>query len=171
MKMIGNVSSGSLNACGALIKVADSAGSTAPKNKNPISPTTKPTSGIIQVITKACQLPSKLPVYFNEGTSCPPKKPLDKQCRPISKQSDQGLTCLTILTSNLSIPALITNILIENRMRKVFEVWNIYHTLSYDVASGSEITPCNKIDKPLVVYRFMGNFMKSINNVAYITKV
>ena len=29
-------------------------------------------------------------------------------------------------------------------------VWN----LSYDVASGSEITPCNKIDKPLVVYRF-----------------
>ena len=29
--------------------------------------------------------------------------------------------------------------------------------LSYDVASGSEITPCNKIDKPLVVYRFTGN--------------
>ena len=26
--------------------------------------------------------------------------------------------------------------------------------LSYDVASGSEITPCNKIVKPLVVYRF-----------------
>ena len=26
--------------------------------------------------------------------------------------------------------------------------------LSYDVASGSEITPCNKICKPLVVYRF-----------------
>ena len=25
-----------------------------------------------------------------------------------------------------------------------------------DVASGSEITPCNKIDKPLVVYRFSG---------------
>ena len=24
--------------------------------------------------------------------------------------------------------------------------------LSYDVASGSEITPCNKIDKPQVVY-------------------
>ena len=28
--------------------------------------------------------------------------------------------------------------------------------LSYDVASGSEITPCNEIDKPLVVYRFTG---------------
>ena len=26
--------------------------------------------------------------------------------------------------------------------------------LSYDVASGSDITPCNKIDKPLMVYRF-----------------
>ena len=34
--------------------------------------------------------------------------------------------------------------------------------LSYDVASGSEITPCNKIDKPLVVYRFFGNLMTSI---------
>ena len=29
--------------------------------------------------------------------------------------------------------------------------------LSYDVASGSEIKPCIKIDKPLVVYRFSGN--------------
>ena len=44
--------------------------------------------------------------------------------------------------------------------------------LSYDVASGSEITPCNKICKPLVVYRFSGNVMTSIhNNVAYITKL
>ena len=34
--------------------------------------------------------------------------------------------------------------------------------LSYDVASGSEITPCNKIDKPLVVYRFTGKVMTSI---------
>ena len=31
-----------------------------------------------------------------------------------------------------------------------------------DIASGSEITPCNKIDKPLVVYRFSGNVMTSI---------
>ena len=27
-------------------------------------------------------------------------------------------------------------------------------SLSLDVAPGSDITPCNKIDKPLVVYRF-----------------
>ena len=33
---------------------------------------------------------------------------------------------------------------------------------SYDAVSGSEITPCNKIDKPLVVYRFSGNVMMSI---------
>ena len=34
--------------------------------------------------------------------------------------------------------------------------------LSYDIASGSEITPCNKIYKPLVVHRFSGNVMTSI---------
>ena len=34
--------------------------------------------------------------------------------------------------------------------------------LSYDVASGSEKTPCNKICKPLVVYGFLGNVMTSI---------
>ena len=34
--------------------------------------------------------------------------------------------------------------------------------LSYDVASGSEIKPCNKIDKPLAVYRFTGKVMTSI---------
>ena len=31
--------------------------------------------------------------------------------------------------------------------------------LSYDIATGSEITPCNKIDKLLVVYRFLGNVL------------
>ena len=36
---------------------------------------------------------------------------------------------------------------------------------SYDVASESEITPCNKIDKPLVVYRFTGNVMTSITTL------
>ena len=40
-----------------------------------------------------------------------------------------------------------------------------YNNLSYDVASGSEITPCNKIDKPLVVYRFTGNVMTSITTL------
>ena len=37
--------------------------------------------------------------------------------------------------------------------------------LSYDVASESEITPCNKIDKPLVVYRFTGKVMTSITTL------
>ena len=40
-----------------------------------------------------------------------------------------------------------------------------YVFLSYDVASGSEITPCNKICKPLVVYRFTGNVMTSITTL------
>ena len=38
----------------------------------------------------------------------------------------------------------------------------IENPLSYDVASGSEITPCSKIYKPLVVYIFLGNVMTSI---------
>ena len=37
--------------------------------------------------------------------------------------------------------------------------------LSYDVASGSEITSCNKICKQLVVYRFSGNVMTSITTL------
>ena len=36
---------------------------------------------------------------------------------------------------------------------------------NYDVASGSEITPCNKIYKPLIVYRFTGNNMASITTL------
>ena len=35
-----------------------------------------------------------------------------------------------------------------------------YPILSYDVASGSDITPCIKIDKPVVIYRFLGNVMQ-----------
>ena len=37
--------------------------------------------------------------------------------------------------------------------------------LSYDVAPGSEITPCNIICKPLVVSRFSGNVMTSITTL------
>ena len=39
------------------------------------------------------------------------------------------------------------------------------YLLSHDVASESEITLCNKIDKPLVVYRFSGNVMTSITTL------
>ena len=35
----------------------------------------------------------------------------------------------------------------------------------YGVASGSELMPCNKIDKPLVVYIFSGNVMTSITTL------
>ena len=37
--------------------------------------------------------------------------------------------------------------------------------LSHDVASGSDITPCNQIDKPLVVYRFSGYIIMSITTL------
>ena len=40
-----------------------------------------------------------------------------------------------------------------------------YINLSYDVALGTEIRPCNKIIKPLVVYRFTGNVMTSITTL------
>ena len=40
-----------------------------------------------------------------------------------------------------------------------------YVGLSYDIASGSETTSCNKIDKPLAVYRFSGNVMTSITTL------
>ena len=40
-----------------------------------------------------------------------------------------------------------------------------YCFLSYDVLFESEITPCNKIDKPPVVYRFTGNVMMSITTL------
>ena len=39
------------------------------------------------------------------------------------------------------------------------------YVLSHDVASGSDVTLCNKIDKPLVVYRFTGNDMTSITTL------
>ena len=37
-----------------------------------------------------------------------------------------------------------------------------YIMLSHDVASGSDITLCNKFDKPLEDNRFTGNVMTSI---------
>ena len=42
--------------------------------------------------------------------------------------------------------------------------------LSYDIASGSEITPCNKIDKPLVSsgLQIFGKRFDVHNNVVYI---
>ena len=50
-------------------------------------------------------------------------------------------------------------------VQKVERRQEFFIVLSYDVASGSEITPCNKICKPLVVYRFSGNVMTSITTL------
>ena len=54
------------------------------------------------------------------------------------------------------------NYIIE-RKANIFDSGIFYTLLSYDVASGSDITLCNKIDKPLVVNRFDVH-----DNVAYI---
>ena len=51
---------------------------------------------------------------------------------------------------------------ISTRVCQGYDISVIYH---YDVASGSEITPCNKIDKQLVVYRFTGSVMTSITTL------
>ena len=52
----------------------------------------------------------------------------------------------------------------------LFSSTRFIFSLSYDVASGSEITPYNKIDKPLVVYRFLGNVMTSITTLRTYTQ-
>ena len=43
--------------------------------------------------------------------------------------------------------------------------------LPYAVESGSEISPCIKFDKPLVVYRFSGNNMTSITRFVHNDKI
>ena len=47
-------------------------------------------------------------------------------------------------------------------LNNAFDQTGCYLSLSHDVVSGSDIMPCNKIDKPLVVYRFSGNVTASI---------
>ena len=47
----------------------------------------------------------------------------------------------------------------------VFRTVGVKATLSNDVVSGTERTSCNKIDKPLVVYKFTGNIMTSITTL------
>ena len=63
-------------------------------------------------------------------------------------------------------PVKYTSIYLTAAVRsKLMNLLLFIHCLSHDVASGSEITPCNKIDKPLVVYRFTGNIMTSITTL------
>ena len=58
-------------------------------------------------------------------------------------------------------------VFLYSQIKKATKPYHSYQNdaLSYDVASGTEITPCNKIDKPLVVYRFTGNDMTSIKTL------
>ena len=56
-------------------------------------------------------------------------------------------------------------------MRRVSKTGTVvYMIISHDVTSGSDIIPCNKIDKALVVYRFSGNVMTSITTLPTIFK-
>ena len=58
-----------------------------------------------------------------------------------SLKLSQGYTCVQYL-SKAFIGTLTDRVHCKNKL--------------YDVASRSEITPCNKIDTPLVIYRFTG---------------
>ena len=71
------------------------------------------------------------------------------------------VSCDTWLYRFMSIALFITHI----RTVLSLSIINLKFFLSYDVASESEITPCNKICKPLVVYRFSGNVMTSITTL------
>ena len=43
---------------------------------------------------------------------------------------------------------------LNQEVTKLFKLNIANYILSHDVAPGIDITPCNKIDKPQVVYRF-----------------
>ena len=57
----------------------------------------------------------------------------------------------------------------DNGLKQLYELVSMqdrhYYYLSYNVASDSEITPCNTIDKPLVVLGFTGTVMTSITTL------
>ena len=44
-----------------------------------------------------------------------------------------------------------------NTVAAMFQTFEyvVLNSLSYDVASESEITPCNKIDKPLFLHKYL----------------
>ena len=55
---------------------------------------------------------------------------------------------------------------LESQSTNTYGISNDFKlSLSHGIASGSEITPCNKIEKLLVVYRFSGNVMTSITTL------
>ena len=69
---------------------------------------------------------------------------------------------MELLDKSISFFQVIRNLV---KCYKQFQIWCFIKgyfliILSHDIASWDEITPCNKIDKPLVLYRFSGNVMK-----------
>ena len=77
-------------------------------------------------------------------------------CGPsIYTMDHPDLTVLNFIENSISLKR------VKNQSLMCWLIYSVYLLLSYDGASGSEITQCNKIDKPLVVYRFMGNVMTS----------
>ena len=73
-----------------------------------------------------------------------------------------GFDEFSLINNNMVFTVHQNTHLTVSRMKRVKKVKIPFCLLSHDVVSGSEITPCNKIDKPLVVYRFTGNVMSSI---------
>ena len=92
------------------------------------------------------------------------------------RQSDQSLFLLLEYSISIKLPTDHNLMFLsltgssESTLVKIPYCWKSgvlarIFILSYDVASESEITPCNKIDKPLVVYRFTGNVITSITTL------
>ena len=71
--------------------------------------------------------------------------------------------------ATVKVPSIFVMHTDDNNRLHIFcfgEVSLEYLGLSYNVASESEIVPCIKINKPLVVYRFWGNVMTSIKTLS-----
>ena len=85
----------------------------------------------------------------------------------------QGLIHLVVQQRDLSLPfsykERILNTILNWRsdyaLKTHTQIEYIMGYLWYDVANGNEITPCNKIDKPLVVYRFSGKVRTSVTTL------
>ena len=105
----------------------------------------------------------------------------NENCGPMDTQSarvDSGSRSLynyQTAKAGVSIRQLLKEYLSDSGCRGLYQTvdavslyirqW-MYLTLSYyDVASESEITLCNKIEKPLVVYRLTENVMTSITTL------
>ena len=95
-----------------------------------------------------------------------------KYCRmPPREHSAKRSTCIklpsvvyTFVLSIFELPLII--------MRQVLlYILDLYHTLSSvfvyhtTLSLGVKMTPCNKTDKPLVIYRFSGNIITSITTL------